>query len=321
MIKNGYRNGCDDDFYALVDCLEKETIEELLSAALNHIYKWLEKDCEYFGQLSKWYRSWYGVNCLAPEQSFFNCFGTRYSYLKANASRLCELYEGLADYRSKCTLKTILEHWLTFVPDIRKSGIERTFDHYFDLDLFKCDESEVFVDCGCCGGDTVKSYVKSYGNRYQSIYSYEPAPSLYNLAVKELSEVERLHLRNAGVSNITGTQKMIDFGVNSGASRINPNGDVDCKTVRLDDDIKENITFLKMDIEGSEIDALMGAAQQIRRNKPKLAISLYHKFTDLLEIPRLVKQLNPEYKFYLRHFYGAGCPFPTEYCLLTVNGD
>jgi len=64
----------------------------------------------------------------------------------------------------------------------------------------------------------------------------------------------------------------------------------------------EKVTFIKMDIEGSELEALKGAEKQIRENKPKLAICVYHKEEDLITIPQYILSLNPEYKLYLRYF-------------------
>ena len=63
----------------------------------------------------------------------------------------------------------------------------------------------------------------------------------------------------------------------------------------------DKVTFIKMDIEGSELKALQGAADVIRRDKPKLAISIYHRPTDYFEIPFYVKELVPEYRLYIRH--------------------
>lgn len=62
------------------------------------------------------------------------------------------------------------------------------------------------------------------------------------------------------------------------------------------------ITFIKMDIEGAEKEALVGAQNIIRNQKPKLAISIYHKKEDIWELPALLLEMNPEYQFYLRHY-------------------
>ena len=69
----------------------------------------------------------------------------------------------------------------------------------------------------------------------------------------------------------------------------------------VDEMVGEDITYMKMDIEGAELEALKGAEKQIRKNKPKLAVCVYHKPEDFLEIWGYLKSLVPEYRFYLRH--------------------
>ena len=64
----------------------------------------------------------------------------------------------------------------------------------------------------------------------------------------------------------------------------------------------ERATFIKMDIEGSEYQALLGAEQTIKKYHPRLAISLYHKPEDVLEIPYLIHKMNPDYRFIIRHY-------------------
>ena len=73
--------------------------------------------------------------------------------------------------------------------------------------------------------------------------------------------------------------------------------------VRAIDDTPEcqNATFIKMDVEGAELDALKGAKATILRNKPKLAICIYHYHRDFVEIPKWIHSLVPEYKLYVRH--------------------
>ncbi len=69
------------------------------------------------------------------------------------------------------------------------------------------------------------------------------------------------------------------------------------------DDVPEcqDATFIKMDLEGSEMMALKGAEKIIKRNKPKLAICIYHSDQDMLEIIKYIHQLVPEYRLYIRH--------------------
>jgi len=73
--------------------------------------------------------------------------------------------------------------------------------------------------------------------------------------------------------------------------------------VRAIDDVPEchDATFIKMDVEGAELDALYGAKETILRNKPKLAICIYHYHRDFVEIPKWIHSLVPEYKLYVRH--------------------
>ena len=79
---------------------------------------------------------------------------------------------------------------------------------------------------------------------------------------------------------------------------------VTIKVVSIDEYMKdkEPATFIKMDIEGGEYDAISGAKNTIIKEKPKLALSVYHKATDLWKIPLSIKKLKPDYKMYIRHY-------------------
>lgn len=71
----------------------------------------------------------------------------------------------------------------------------------------------------------------------------------------------------------------------------------------------EKVTFIKLDIEGAEINALRGAEYTIKTYCPQMAVCVYHKPEDIWEIPAILLKYNPQYKFYLRHY--SLCDFDT----------
>lgn len=88
----------------------------------------------------------------------------------------------------------------------------------------------------------------------------------------------------------------------------------DIEAVTLDEDIKEKVDIIKMDIEGAEFKAIEGAKKHIKNDSPTLLISIYHDFNDLIRIPKLIKSINKDYNFYLRYY--GGNIFPTEVVLV-----
>ena len=72
-------------------------------------------------------------------------------------------------------------------------------------------------------------------------------------------------------------------------------------SVPLDEVLKEPATFIKMDIEGAEYNALLGAEQMIRQHHPRLAICVYHSLEDYIRIPLLIRSFYHGYQFYFRH--------------------
>ena len=86
-------------------------------------------------------------------------------------------------------------------------------------------------------------------------------------------------------------------------SRVSNEGSVAVSLTAIDNVVKdERVTFIKMDVEGSELKSLMGARNTIIKNHPRLAICAYHKPEDLYELPEYILSLVPEYKLLLRHY-------------------
>lgn len=105
---------------------------------------------------------------------------------------------------------------------------------------------------------------------------------------------------NKGLYNQKGELR---FCSNGTAGTIKDDGDVVVPVIDIDTLVNGNpVTFIKMDIEGSELKALQGAEQTIKMYKPTLAICVYHKKEDIIEIPNYILSIVPEYKLYLRHY-------------------
>lgn len=123
-------------------------------------------------------------------------------------------------------------------------------------------------------------------------------------------------LINAGVYDHDGT---VRFAVSSSTgSKISEDGDgiVDVRVQTIDSLALEKVTFIKMDIEGAELNALKGAEKTLLRDKPKLAICIYHSNEDMLGVAEYLHRLLPEYKFHVRHH--NCCPYETETVLYAL---
>ncbi|MCK9310491.1 MAG: FkbM family methyltransferase [Candidatus Cloacimonetes bacterium] len=228
--------------------------------------------------------------------------------VRKNENEYRWLYNELSDLKSKKTLLCLLQFRATANYEVLHKESDNLGNQYFDPDIIKFNKEEIFVDCGGYIGDTTDQFIEHVGN-FNKIYLYEPNPVNYDEAIVNLSKwgkslSDKIICRKAGVGRDNKIQKI---SIEGACSKISIDGNSDVDVVALDADIKESVTFIKMDIEGSEIDALMGAKKHLLSEKPKLAICVYHKPDDLWEIPKLILKLNPSYNIYLRQYkYGDG---------------
>ena len=192
--------------------------------------------------------------------------------------------------------------------------MNNNFKHYFDLDIIPNCNNQVFVDIGSFIGDTTLDYIETYNN-YKRIYCYEITNYTMATLKNNLSKYENIIYKNKAVSNENSIMYLKNSLVSSSANQIDNNGDIEIETVSLDNDILEKIDMIKMDIEGSEYNALIGAKNHIINDNPILLISVYHNNEDLWKLPKLINEYN-NYNFYLR-FYGNNI-FPTEIVLFAM---
>ena len=226
--------------------------------------------------------------------------------IKKNALKVMDILE---DERSREIMVTLIKNWFDF--NVDEVGYEEIFtnDQYYPAGIIKLTDNESFVDVGAYNGDTVFDFLKRTNNNFDSIFAFELDNKNFKemeLAVDKLgiNLKQKIKLYNSGLldeeKNVyyeTGGSGMQSTFINI----INTASDSG-KTVRLSDVLKnEKVTFIKMDIEGSEPKALLGAEEIIIKQKPKLAICVYHKPEHLWEIPLYLKKIVPEYKIFFRH--------------------
>lgn len=182
--------------------------------------------------------------------------------------------------------------------------LDKSWDQYFDLpaQLGIVKEDEVFVHAGCYNGDTQKSYINWFGQNYEKMVTFEPSKAQYQFCKNLFQQYRNVELVEAGLSDRTGIVRF-DPDI-PGRSFISETGAEEIKVVSLDDYMgDEKVTFIALDIEGEEYKALKGAEKIIREQKPKLAISVYHKAEDIYELPELIKSIRPDYQLYLRQYH------------------
>ena len=232
-----------------------------------------------------------------------------------NVDKYKWLYEHLADYRSKVILNGIIRYWFRFDAGNLHALCEGAFSDYYDLDILKCDENTVFVDLGAYNGDSVRDFINTYGV-YKKVYAYELTPATYQVLLQNLADYSNIVPIQKGISAKPGIM-YVNNVANKAGNCILDSGDTAVEITTLDEDIKETISVIKMDIEGAEKDALMGAERHIKQEKPKMLISSYYLSEDIFEIPYMIQSMRDDYKFYMR-FNGHNGLWPCDYVLFAV---
>lgn len=229
----------------------------------------------------------------------------RRKYFLDKILELEKLREILNDDLSKKTLDKYIEGSLTNSCECYCEISNKT-QYFPDVIKKYLSNNEVFADVGAYTGDTIQEFVEVTSNKYRKILAFEPDIHNYQKAQEEISD-NRIELYRKGVGS-KGGNLFFQNGtgkLDAGAHVITNKNDAssEIEVVCLDSFMEERITYIKMDIEGMELEALRGAERIISEQKPKLAICIYHKTEDIIEIPKFILKLNPKYKLYLRHYW------------------
>ncbi|GHT93857.1 hypothetical protein FACS1894116_06770 [Betaproteobacteria bacterium] len=275
----------------LMDCLVNQAVSPMVVAGneIDQVERWLEDEKskeQYRRELAFWVLS----------QSLLKDFASAVSYTgNFNLDEWFRVLQQVQELRASGALP-LLE-------GVGETEYAETFilNQYEYSGAVEIQKGDVFLDCGAFVGDTaVWALSKGAGK----VYSFEPgSESMKNLILN----TQAISIAGGGVVPVPfgvggETARMRMVGSGSGAQLVkDESGEV--MVVTLDDWCRENAVrpdFIKMDIEGAEVDALKGARGVITQYKPKLTICLYHRLTDMWVIPHLIKEMVPEYRFWCR---------------------
>ncbi len=256
----------------------------------------------------------YAVNALRQQLNRINVFNMSFEafVLMKNMERIGFIRnELLYDERSKICYDAVLKTIFTGDNSYCESVMEG--NQYFALPEFVKFGKDYFVDAGAFVGDTLEKYTWMTCGHFKKYYAFEPGKPqmtamqhrIERLCKEWVIPASAIICEQAGLSDKNEELSIVmdDIPGNTCLNAPNrpfENNRVQCYTIDsyLDG---QPVTFIKADIEGMELAMLRGAQRTIQSYKPKLALSIYHNVSDIIDIPEFVNQLVPDYRMAIRH--------------------
>lgn len=186
---------------------------------------------------------------------------------------------------------------------------ELSHKQYFDLgDNLLIFKNEIFVDAGCFDGNTTLDFIRWCNNDFCKIFCFEPDENNLKKVRDRFKSIpqNKVKIVDKGLWSKKGELGFNICGNGTSSFVLKSETSSPYNTVNvttIDEQLyNEEVTFIKMDIEGAELEAIKGAKETIKKYKPKLAISVYHKPEDIILLPDVLLNYNSEYKLFLRHY-------------------
>lgn len=231
------------------------------------------------------------------------------TFFENNAKKYYENFELLEDEKSKDCMTAYLRCKMSENVDYIIDVFDGTIN-YFKNPVFALREDEVYVDVGAYTGDSLELFLKETDSHYKKIYAYEPEEKNFLLLKKY---VEAQGLKNV-VCEQTGTwnrKEKLLFALDEESSGISQtalqNRSVEIEVNALDSLLgEEEVTLIKINFLSGVKETIEGMRRIMRQHKPKMVITVGFDESALLSIPVLIKDINPDYKLYLR--FAAAMP-------------
>lgn len=217
-------------------------------------------------------------------------------FLIKHLSSIERAYSYLTDSQSRKVFESIIRFQIT--GDLNCCfECESTKDEAFLI--LGLGENESFLDLGAYRGDTVEEFLH-YSIGYKKIVAVEPDARTFKKLQSNCSHLKNFHAVNSAVWSENCVLKF-DGNKGRGASAKAYGIEIPAISVDYITEKYGKFTYINIDVEGAEKEMLEGAKDTLRKYKPKLCMALYHKSEDIFSLINQVKQINPDYRIYLRH--------------------
>ena len=217
----------------------------------------------------------------------------------AHAEEFSQVRKLLADQESIDIYDAMLMYKLNGRLDFLKRGTssyERVLTH-----PMRCERYLACADLGAYNGDSVREFIAHFPN-LERIVSLEPDRRNFKKLTRfvEDNALSFVECHNCAAFSYNGEMAFSQ----SGNRNARAGEGKDTVAVRTLDSILagRSVDYIKYDVEGSEYEAILGSAETIKRYRPDLLVSLYHRNEDMFRLPLLLQKINPNYRFYIRRF-------------------
>lgn len=237
----------------------------------------------------------------APDVPVFGEGLFDYSYFKENYYKFLRVYNRLSDDISRRTFVSTIAFKLT-----------GKINYLKDCESTESDETTLlrsniynknYVDIGAYTGDTIEKYCSVFGKN-EELIAFEPDKKNFS---KMLARFEKEQITCNCLNYVAWDKnEILKFYSNSGragSADRNRSSDkyTEMQAVKPDDYINIPVGYVKIDAEGSDVKALCGLTETIKKYKPFIKVAAYHRNEDYFAIPQTIDMINPNYKLYMRH--------------------
>ena len=313
---------CDDDFnkwnkkYHEIDVVSYEKFIDILNTSENTTGVNIIITSVFAGPILKKLSKLNGVRIFEPLSILLEKF-YKYSFYNEKLSEdkiklLMSKFKEIEKFSFDDESQRILNVIKTIIKSQKEADNKYFFDIVSDEDcyfIWQVKESlrnnANIVDCGGFIGDLMVP-LKKHHISYNKVFSFEPNKKLFDVMQKNISDnnlQDKFFAFNKGVWNKSGVAflNFDEMDIAGGNIKDQQKG-IAVETITIDEFFNDvRVDFIKMDIEGAELNALRGGIKVIQRDRPILAVSLYHSVNDVVDIPIYLHEMLSEYNFFVRH--------------------